>query len=188
MTSPESRSTLAQQRASAQEELEVVITQLLIELAFLLPRGTNVHRHSVGRGLVRFKKAVEDCVKADALLASGTPEPPMRDGIGRMNRASYERMIAENIEWLEQQPRTLERDHVIAIVKASADHEYGAGTPEPAPATCATCQYAGTASEGTRECYHPEWPALGHEVMTVPDPFGCTLHVPVSAPPDQEQP
>jgi hypothetical protein len=97
----------------------------------------------------------------------------MRDGIGRMNRASYERMIAENIEWLEQQPRTLERDHVIAIVKASADHEYGAGTPEPAPATCATCQYAGSASEGTARVLSPGVARARARGLIPPSPRRC---------------
>lgn len=41
-----------------------------------------------------------------------------------MNRDAYERLIAEDLEWLLQQPRTLERDHVESIVRRSADHEY----------------------------------------------------------------
>ena len=42
----------------------------------------------------------------------------------KLNRAAYEKLIAENLEWLKQQPRTLERDHIILIVEHSADHEY----------------------------------------------------------------
>lgn len=53
----------------------------------------------------------------------------MGDGC-RLNRRAYEGLIAEDLAWLESVPRTLERDHVIAIVKASADHEY---REEPAP-------------------------------------------------------
>ena len=41
-----------------------------------------------------------------------------------LNRSAYEKLIAENIEWLLKQPRTLERDHIEAIVRRSADHEY----------------------------------------------------------------
>lgn len=43
----------------------------------------------------------------------------------RLNRRAYEELVAQDIAWLEAQPRTLERDHVIDIVKASPDHEYG---------------------------------------------------------------
>lgn len=41
-----------------------------------------------------------------------------------LNRRAYERMIEENLTWLMSQPRTLERDHIEAIVRRSADHEY----------------------------------------------------------------
>ncbi len=49
---------------------------------------------------------------------------------GKLTRAAYEQLVAENLKWLAQQPRTLEREHIRAIVEASAGHEYG--TPEPA--------------------------------------------------------
>jgi hypothetical protein len=42
----------------------------------------------------------------------------------KLTRAGYEKLIAENIEWLLAQPRTLEREHIIMIVKASPDREY----------------------------------------------------------------
>lgn len=48
----------------------------------------------------------------------------MGDGT-RLNRETYERLIAENRAWLAKQPRTLERDHIDLILKASPDHEYG---------------------------------------------------------------
>lgn len=41
-----------------------------------------------------------------------------------LNRSTYQQLIAEDLKWLEAQPRTLERDHIIAIVKASEKHEY----------------------------------------------------------------
>jgi hypothetical protein len=50
-----------------------------------------------------------------------------------MNRAGYEQLVAENIEWLLGQPRTLEREHIIEIVRASVAHEY------PSTRTCG-CQ------------------------------------------------
>jgi len=42
----------------------------------------------------------------------------------RLNKASYEQLINEDIAWLEKIPRTLERDHIIAVLKASIEHEY----------------------------------------------------------------
>lgn len=51
----------------------------------------------------------------------------------RMTKAAYEQMVTENVNWLLQQPRTLERDHIIMIVEASVAHEY------PSPRTCG-CQ------------------------------------------------
>lgn len=42
----------------------------------------------------------------------------------KVNRATYERMIEENLAWLLAQPRTLERDHIEAIVRHSPEQEY----------------------------------------------------------------
>ena len=42
-----------------------------------------------------------------------------------LNRTAYEKLIAEDLEWLLTQPRTLERDHVIQIVEHSAELLYG---------------------------------------------------------------
>lgn len=38
----------------------------------------------------------------------------------RLNREAFERLIAENIAWTEAQPRSLERDHLVAILRDSA--------------------------------------------------------------------
>lgn len=46
----------------------------------------------------------------------------------RLTRAAYEQLIAEDIEWLRQQPRSLERDHIELILRLSPDREYA-----PAP-------------------------------------------------------
>ena len=43
----------------------------------------------------------------------------------KMNRKAYEELVREDLEWLRWQIMTLERDHVIAIVEASADLIYG---------------------------------------------------------------
>jgi len=42
-----------------------------------------------------------------------------------MDRPAYEQMIQEDIDWLMKQPRTLERDHVVEVLKASTDRIYG---------------------------------------------------------------
>lgn len=42
----------------------------------------------------------------------------------RLNKSGYEQLINEDIAWLEKIPRTLERDHIIAVLKASIEHEY----------------------------------------------------------------
>jgi hypothetical protein len=44
-----------------------------------------------------------------------------------MNRSAYQALIDEDIAWLMQQPRTLERDHIAMIVKKSVQMYY----PEP---------------------------------------------------------
>lgn len=41
-----------------------------------------------------------------------------------LNRWAYQKLVDENIAWLEAQPRTLERDHVIMIVRASVGSYY----------------------------------------------------------------
>lgn len=43
---------------------------------------------------------------------------------GKLNKHTYEQLIQEDIEWLERQPHSLERMHIIAIVQRSAFHEY----------------------------------------------------------------
>jgi hypothetical protein len=43
----------------------------------------------------------------------------------KLTREAYEDLIKGDIGWLLMQPRTLERDHVLMVLKASADHEYG---------------------------------------------------------------
>jgi hypothetical protein len=45
--------------------------------------------------------------------------------MSRMNREAYQKLVDENLQWLIQQPRSLERDHIEMILKASVNHEYG---------------------------------------------------------------
>ncbi len=42
-----------------------------------------------------------------------------------MNKSAFEKLMAENIEWLNQQPRTLERDHIIDVCRSAPDMYYG---------------------------------------------------------------
>lgn len=42
-----------------------------------------------------------------------------------MNKQAFESLIAENIEWLNSQPRTLEREHIIDICRNAPDIWYG---------------------------------------------------------------
>ena len=44
--------------------------------------------------------------------------------MSRLTRHAYEKMLREDLAWLDKQPRTLERDHIREIVKASPDLEY----------------------------------------------------------------
>lgn len=61
-------------------------------------------------------------------MAGGSPRQTISYGIKIMTmpltRDAYRNLIREDLAWLESCPRTLERDHVIAIVKASESHEY----------------------------------------------------------------
>jgi hypothetical protein len=43
---------------------------------------------------------------------------------GKLTRDAYQKLIDENLAWLETMPRTHERDHIAMIVRASPDYEY----------------------------------------------------------------
>lgn len=60
---------------------------------------------------------------------------------GPVNRATFERLIAEDIAWCEQQPRTLEREHTIAVLRDAPRLMYEA---HPVPPVVA--DYEGQAS------------------------------------------
>jgi len=62
----------------------------------------------------------------DFCLRHSLPSP-----LGRkhLNRAAYEKLITENLAWLDSMPRTLERDHIQLIVQLSPEREFGPKEP-----------------------------------------------------------
>lgn len=40
-----------------------------------------------------------------------------------VNRPTYQRLLLEDLEWLLQQPRTLERDHIAHILNYEIQHD-----------------------------------------------------------------
>lgn len=42
----------------------------------------------------------------------------------KLNKEGYQQLINEDIAWLEKLPYTLEREHIIAVLKCSVEHEY----------------------------------------------------------------
>jgi hypothetical protein len=41
-----------------------------------------------------------------------------------LNRSAYEKLVAEDLEWLLKQPRTVERDHIEHILRDSPSKYY----------------------------------------------------------------
>ena len=54
----------------------------------------------------------------------------------RLNKLGYEQLINEDIAWLETIPRTLERDHIILVLRASINHEYPDSIIDLSPESC----------------------------------------------------
>jgi hypothetical protein len=55
----------------------------------------------------------------------------------RLNRSAYAKLVAEDAAWLEKMPRTLERDHILLILRCAVAYEYGPferGETYPEPA------------------------------------------------------
>lgn len=44
--------------------------------------------------------------------------------VGKMNKASFEKLVEENLAWLQSMPHSVERSHIIMIVKDSPTHYY----------------------------------------------------------------
>lgn len=66
----------------------------------------------------------------------------------KVTRVAYEQLVNEDLAWLLKQPRTLERDHVEAIVRASVDVEYPPKTTTAPP--CGPCQGSGKLWDSNR--------------------------------------
>ena len=43
----------------------------------------------------------------------------------KVNREAYQKLIDEDIVWLLKQPRSLERDHIVSVLKNSVERIYG---------------------------------------------------------------
>lgn len=50
----------------------------------------------------------------------------------KLNRRGYQELVDGDLEWLLQQPRTLERDHIEAVLRESPERYYGE-IEKPAP-------------------------------------------------------
>jgi len=44
--------------------------------------------------------------------------------VGKMNKASFEKLVEKNLAWLQSMPSSVERSHIIMIVKDSPTHYY----------------------------------------------------------------
>jgi len=42
----------------------------------------------------------------------------------KLNKQAYQKLIEEDLDWLQKQPRSLERDHITAIVEHSVQWYY----------------------------------------------------------------
>ena len=45
--------------------------------------------------------------------------------MGMINKEAYQKLIDDDIEWLLKQPRSLERDHIVSVLKNSVERLYG---------------------------------------------------------------
>lgn len=45
--------------------------------------------------------------------------------MGMINREGHQKLIAEYIEWVLKQLRSLERDHIVTVLKNSVERLYG---------------------------------------------------------------
>ena len=42
-----------------------------------------------------------------------------------VNREAYQKLIDEDVVWILKQPRNLERDHIVSVLKNSVERIYG---------------------------------------------------------------
>ena len=45
--------------------------------------------------------------------------------MGMINKEAYQKLIDDDIEWLLKQLRSLERDHIVSVLKNSVERIYG---------------------------------------------------------------
>lgn len=96
----------------------------------------------------------------------------------RLARGAYERLVEDDVaRVLDEMAPSLERDHVVAVLRASADHEYGA---LPVLRTCGGCGHAPSRYARPRVCQHPvlfdrEDPVLLAVEHGDAPPSGCPL-------------
>jgi hypothetical protein len=68
-----------------------------------------------------------------ARIAELESRPVREPGSNTLTRAAYEQLVAENLAWLLQQPRSLERDHIEAVLRDSPQRVYGTSSSRPEP-------------------------------------------------------
>ncbi len=69
---------------------------------------------------------------------------------GKLTRSGYQQLVDENVAWLEAQPRTLEREHIIMIVKWSVGQLYDDPPAIPGDARTRASAAAAAISEDRR--------------------------------------
>lgn len=60
---------------------------------------------------------------------------------GKLTRSAYEGLIDQNIEWLRLQPRTLEREHIETVLRASVALYYPESSRSPGCSTADRIKY-----------------------------------------------
>ena len=43
----------------------------------------------------------------------------------KVNREAYQKLIDEDVVWILKQPRSLERDHIVSVLKNRVERIYG---------------------------------------------------------------
>ncbi len=106
---------IAEAVPAALSELKEKVAKLPIERPEVIERGMRM----LGDSHVSLTATLS---LISASIAKAQEQKPMSS---RLNRPAYERLIRENIEWLDKQPRTLERDHIRMILDQAVEYEYG---------------------------------------------------------------
>ncbi|MDP3909670.1 MAG: hypothetical protein Q8Q14_04710 [Gemmatimonadales bacterium] len=92
--------------------------------SLVIDPGAPIRRHAPLPDPAAIRAAAfEECARLAESVRRTTTRRPRR-----LTRSAYERLIAEDLAWLDLQPRTLERQHIAEVLRASPGHEYG---PDP---------------------------------------------------------